>query len=626
MPAQIQRKDALLATTLDIAPAGLALLDADGRVLGATPGFWRVLGCAPEPPGRELGELLCTFDEPADVQAALDELRRGEAVDLEAWCWRAAEGPAAVCLVAAPLELNDPRAVSYCLVRDITDQRLAAEEHARALSLHQATLKSTTDGLLVVDPGGRVLSFNQRFLEMWRIPAAAAASGRDADLLDAVLDQLVDAPGFLRRVAELYGDLDASGCDEIHLHDGRVFERYSQPQRHAGRSVGRVWSFRDITESRKAAEALRESRDLLELFFSQSLDGFFFMMLDEPVLWNETSDKEAALDYIFTHERVTKVNAAMLAQYGAREDQLIGLTPAELLAHDLPSARVRWRKFLDGGHLHLETDERTLDGRPITIEGDYICLYDPEGRLIGHFGIQRDITSRRQEENEILRSRQELRDLSARLQAVREEERTHIAREVHDELGQALTGLKIDLAWLKSRVADRPTLAERVQSVIVRIDGAMDTVRRIATDLRPSVLDDLGLVAAVEWQAQEFERSAGITARLEVHATHSELDHICATTAFRILQETLTNVARHARATEVRISLRVSSEILALEVSDNGRGISEAEMASPRSLGLVGIRERAIACGGELVIRGARGRGTTVSVSIPLRPTGGAAA
>ena len=112
---------------------------------------------------------------------------------------------------------------------------------------------------------------------------------------------------------------------------------------------------------------------------------------------------------------------------------------------------------------------------------------------------------------------------------------------------------------------------------------------------------------------------------LEVHAMHSELDHACATTAFRILQETLTNVARHARATEVRISLRVSTEILALEVSDNGRGISEAEMASPRSLGLVGIRERAIACGGELVIRGARGRGTTVSVSIPLRPTGGGA-
>jgi PAS domain S-box-containing protein len=614
-----------VATTLNIAPAGLALLDGDGRVLSATPGFWRVLGCTPEPPGRELRELLCMFDEPADVQAALDELRRGEAVELEAWCWRGADGPAAVCLVAAPLELDDQRAVSYCLVRDITEQRLAVEEHARALSLHQATLRSMADGLLVVDPAGGVLSFNQRFIQMWQIPPIAAASGRDADLLNAVLHQLEDPSGFMRRVAELYADPDASSCDEIRLLDGRVFDRWSEPQRLAGRSVGRVWSFRDVTESRQAAEALRESRDLLELFFSQSLDGFFFMMLDQPVRWSETADKEATLDYIFAHERVTKVNGAMLAQYGARGDQLIGLTPAELLAHDIPSARLRWREFLDAGHLHLETEERTLDGQPITIEGEYICLYDSEGRLMGHFGIQRDITDRRQAENEVLRSRQELRDLTARLQLVREEERTSLAREVHDELGQALTGLKIDLAWLKPRVADRPALAERVRSIIVRIDGAMDTVRRIATDLRPSVLDDLGLVAAVEWQAQEFERSTGITVQLEVHATHSELDDVCATTAFRILQETLANVARHAHATRVNISLRVSAEELTLEVRDNGRGISEGEMASPRSLGLVGSRERAIACGGELVMRGVRNQGTTVLLRIPLRSADGVA-
>jgi PAS domain S-box-containing protein len=621
---QHPREDHLVAMSVNGPPVGLALLDADARVLTATSGFCSVLGCASSPVGRTLDELVVTLDEPARVHAAVKELRRGEAVDFEAWCWRAADGAAAVSLLAAPLEL-DTRAVAYCLVRDITDQRLAAEEYSRALSLHQATLNSTADGLLVVDPGGRVLSFNERFLEMWRIPPATAASGRDADLLDAVLHQLKDAPRFLRRVAELYADPEASGRDEISLRDGRVFERYSQPQRHAGRSVGRVWSFRDITASHQAAEALRESQHLLELFFSQSLDGFFFMMLDEPVLWNDTTDKEATLDYVFAHERITKINAAMLAQYAAREDQMIGRTPAELLAHDLPAARLRWREFLDAGHLHLESEQRALDGQPITIEGDYICLYDAEGRLIGHFGIQRDITKRRQEENEILRSRQELRDLTARLQLVREEERTHIAREVHDELGQALTGFKMDLAWVKSRVADRPILLERVQSVIVRIEGAMDTVRRIATDLRPSVLDDLGLEAAVEWQAQQFERSTGVSAELKVRGVHAELGDLAATTVFRILQESLTNVARHARATQVHITLHVADSVLMLEVRDNGCGISEAELNSSRSLGLVGVRERAIACGGELTIRSTPSRGTTVSVAIPLRRGGGAA-
>jgi PAS domain S-box-containing protein len=613
----------IMPTTLDIAPAGLALLDAHGRVLSATPGFSRVLGYDSAPEGRELRELLASFDDPGAVERALAELCQGEAVDLEAWCWRGDSGPAAVCLVAAPLELEDQRAVSYCLIRDITDQRLAAEEHARALSLHQATLRLMADGLLMVDPAGGVLSFNQRFIEMWQIPPVAAASGRDADLVNAVLHQLVDPLGFLKRVAELYADPDASSCDEIHLLDGRVFDRWSEPQRLGGRSVGRVWSFRDVTESREAEEALRESQSLLELFFSQSLDGFFFMMLDEPVTWDDTSDKEAALDYIFSHERFTKVNAAVLTQFAARRDQLIGLTPAELLAHDIPGARARWREFLDAGHLHRETDERTLDGRSMIIEGDYICLYDRQGRIIGHFGIQRDVTDRRQAENEVLRSRQELRDLTARLQLVREEERTCLAREVHDELGQALTGLKIDLAWLKPRVADRPAVAERVQSIIVRIDGAMDTVRRIATDLRPSVLDDLGLVAAVEWQTQEFGRSTGITAQLEVQATYPELDEVCATSAFRILQETLTNVARHAHATRVHIDLRVTAEELRLEIKDNGRGITEAELASPRSLGLIGSRERAIACGGELMIRGVRNQGTTVLLQIPQAPIEG---
>jgi PAS domain S-box-containing protein len=370
-----------------------------------------------------------------------------------------------------------------------------------------------------------------------------------------------------------------------------------------------------------AEKALEESQRLLELFFAQSLDGFFFMMLDEPVRWDESADKDALLDWVFDHHRITRLNEAMAAQYGARPEQLVGLTPAAMFAHDPAHGRRAWREFFDAGRLHIETDERRLDGEPVWVEGDYICLYAPDGRIIGHFGIQRDVTARRRHDDEVRRSREELRALAARLQSVREDERTRISREVHDELGQALTGLRLDLSWLKGRLKEKPELAERVQSAVTRIDGTIDTVRRIATELRPSVLDHLGLVAAVEWQAQEFEKRTGITVRLELSSAHPAVDDARATTVFRILQESLTNVARHAGAGHVDIALALGPDAVALRVSDDGRGISEAERTALRSLGLVGIRERAIACGGECTIEGRPGQGTTVFARIPLGGT-----
>jgi PAS domain S-box-containing protein len=370
-----------------------------------------------------------------------------------------------------------------------------------------------------------------------------------------------------------------------------------------------------------AEKALEESQRLLELFFAQSLDGFFFMMLDEPMRWDERADKEALLDWVFEHHRITRVNDAMAAMYAARPDQLVGLTPATLFAHNPAHGRRVWREFFDAGRLHVETDERRLDGEPVWVEGDYICLYAPDGRIIGHFGIQRDITARRRHDEEVRRSREELRALAARLQSVREDERTRISREVHDELGQALTGLRLDLSWMKGKLKDRPDLAERVQSAVTRIDGTIDTVRRIATELRPSVLDHLGLGAAVEWQAQEFEKRTGIAVRLELSSAHPVVDDARATTVFRILQESLTNVARHAGAGRVDIALALGPDAVTLRVSDDGRGISEAERTALRSLGLVGIRERAIACGGECTIEGRTGQGTTVFARIPLGGT-----
>ena len=155
---------------------------------------------------------------------------------------------------------------------------------------------------------------------------------------------------------------------------------------------------RDITERVLAEKALRDREEQLELFFSQSLDGFFFMMIVVPIRWDDTIDKEAVLEYIFEHQLITKVNDAMLTQYGATREEFIGLTPKELFAHDLPQGKEVWRRLFDSGRLAIETDQRKLDGTQVWIEGDYICMYDNSGKIVGHFGVQREIGDRKRAE------------------------------------------------------------------------------------------------------------------------------------------------------------------------------------------------------------------------------------
>jgi hypothetical protein len=361
---------------------------------------------------------------------------------------------------------------------------------------------------------------------------------------------------------------------------------------------------------------------LRELFFAQSIDGFFIMMLDEPIEWNDSVDKEAILEHVFQHQRMTIANEAYARQYRVDLPELIGKTPAEFFAHDIDAGKAGWRAMFDAGHLHTETDERRMDGTPVRIEGHYLCVYDERGRITGHLGIQRDITDRYLAAAEVAQSRAELRALAARLESVREEERTRIARELHDELGQALTGLKLDLAWMERRLSrhSQPEVVDRCASVLRRLDDVMISVRRIITELRPSVLDQLGLADAIEWQAQDFAARTGLDLELDIDCSGPSPSGAIGSAVFRMLQEALTNVAKHARASRVRVALSIEGEVLSLDVTDDGRGISRDEMRGSHSLGLLGLRERAIALGGSVSVFSEAISGTTVSLRLPLPP------
>ncbi len=221
-------------------------------------------------------------------------------------------------------------------------------------------------------------------------------------------------------------------------------------------------------------------------------------------------------------------------------------------------------------------------------------------------------------QEKLRRSHDQLRALTGHLRFVREEERTRIAREVHDELGQALTGLKLDLSWLSGKITGEASLRRKIKGMSDQVDATIQTVRRIATELRPGVLDNLGLAAAVEWQTTEFQERTGIRCRVKIDVKDAISDREFSTMCFRIFQETLTNIVRHAKATRVEVILSQVDQELVLTVRDNGRGISEKEVVHAQSIGLIGMRERVAQAGGQVFFFGLPARGTTVTMRVPM--------
>jgi len=251
------------------------------------------------------------------------------------------------------------------------------------------------------------------------------------------------------------------------------------------------------------------------------------------------------------------------------------------------------------------------------VEERWQIYYSPEGKPVRAIGTCQDITERKQTEKQ-------LRALTARLETLREEERIRISREIHDELGQMLTGLKMDLYWLESRLEQisdeklRTAMEEKLIAASTTADETIVTVQRIAAELRPAMLDNLGLISTLRYEAKQFEGRTGIPVNLTAPATTVNLDNQVATTAYRIFQEVLTNVARHAQATQVEAALEISDGILRLRVEDNGVGISPEDLLNTQSLGLLGMTERAALLAGRVQVEGAPGQGTIVQLEIPI--------
>ncbi len=268
-------------------------------------------------------------------------------------------------------------------------------------------------------------------------------------------------------------------------------------------------------------------------------------------------------------------------------------------------------------HVIFEVHLLRKDGREIPVEiSSHLFEYNNRPTILS---MARNITERKQSERKLKETSKLLRNLASRLQAIREEERTVIAREIHDELGQNLTVLKMQVSLIANKLNDdQQHLKDKLESASQLIDQTVDSVQKISAKLRPGILDELGLIPAIEWQSQEFAERTAIVCDTDMPENDLELDREKSTAIFRIFQETLTNVARHAQAKKISIILRKTNESLMLEITDNGRGIRESQIKDPNSLGILGMKERVMVLGGTVNINGVPGQGTNVKVKIPL--------
>ena len=382
-----------------------------------------------------------------------------------------------------------------------------------------------------------------------------------------------------------------------------------------------------------------------EMYAVAVVVGALVMLLAVVLFYRQTDEKKASDAALQSAQAQVGdiVDSAMDAIISVDESQRVVLYNAAAEKAFLwprtavlgqPLDRLIPERLRAGHHSHIERFGRTgvtsrrmgdprvlfglrANGEEFPIEAS-ISQHRESGRKLFTV-ILRDVTERIRAEEALRESKEELRELALASHLVREQEKSRIARELHDELAQSLTALKMDVTWLRGHVpAGDRSVSGKLDDIEALLDGTVAATRRISADLRPLMLDDLGLVPAVEWLVQKFTERHGIPCELDIGAPDLELHDPHASAVFRILQESLTNAARHARASRVEVSIDRSDGMVAVMVRDNGLGFSPQQPRKPGSFGLMGLRERAYLLGGEVNIASEPGRGTTIEVRIPL--------
>ncbi len=370
-------------------------------------------------------------------------------------------------------------------------------------------------------------------------------------------------------------------------------------------------------------QELSEIATRYRVFVADNPVGVWNYEIRPPMPINIPIEKQ--IEWILDQSFLVEVNQSManMDGFSSSEEYLSSRPTIRETYRDAPiTGEETVRDWILGGYgfKNYEEEGSTRDGSKVFRLHSGTSVIE-DNHLFRIWGTSVDITERKNIDSELRKSRQQLRSLTNHLQSLIEEERAHISREIHDEFGQMLTGLKMDLAWLERRIDADDDLRIRLDRMNDLIDDAITIIRRISSDLRPGVLDQLGLWPALEWYSEEFSLRSKIIATISLPPDDYDLHPDLQTTLFRIYQEILTNVARHAQAKKVEANLKIAKNDLQLTVRDDGRGFTDEERTASGSLGILGMRERASQWGGSMEFEGKPGRGTRVRVQIPWPPT-----
>lgn len=358
----------------------------------------------------------------------------------------------------------------------------------------------------------------------------------------------------------------------------------------------------DITERVKAKEALLKSEEKFRKIVN-SLPQF-------------VSFTDKNLTYRF-------VNKTYQERFDLREEDIIGKKLPEVIGEEsYKKARPYLDKVFNGEKVQYREHFHYKNGMDLHMEGLLIPTYDDENQVTGYYAILSDITHLVKAREDLERSHKRIKNLSEYQQDLIEKERNYIAREIHDDLGQYLTAIHMGLDWIKKQVGTQNMkVRSKALETIQLTNTVLQKVKKLSTELHPRIIDEMGLQAAIEWYVREFEQKSNIECQLNLPEDEIELDSKTSITLFRILQETLTNVYRHAKANRVNIKLEKDEKILQLTIEDNGRGITEKEKNQPGKMGIIGMEERVHILNGELNIEKIPGNGTRISINLPLKKT-----